>query len=124
MWYPFLSMLRTIRRTLGVPARLLVVLLTMGVALPAALHGDAADDLCEAAADDTAGESRRLQAGSYDAAAQHCSICHWLRSLRVFQTDAVQPLPRPVPSARAVSRPAPPLRRMALSALPARAPPA
>jgi hypothetical protein len=73
--------------------------------------------------DGTAGDSR-LQAGSYDAAAQHCSICHWLRSLRVFQSDAVQPLPRPVSSARAVARPASPLRRMALSALPARAPPA
>ena len=116
-------MLRTLRRTLGVPAGLLVVLLTMGVALPAALHGGASDDVCEAVGDGAASDSR-LQAASDVTAEQHCSICHWLRSLRVFRADPVQPLPRLVPAARTVARPVCPLRQLATSALPARAPPA
>ena len=116
-------MLRTLRRTLGVPAGLLIVLLTMGAALPAALHGDATDDVCEGVGDGP-GSGSRLQAASYVTAAQHCAICHWLRSLRVFQTDAVQPLPRLMPSARAGACPRSAVRRMAIAALPARAPPA
>jgi hypothetical protein len=116
-------MLRTLRRALGVPAGLLIVLLTMGAALPAALHGDAKDDLCEAVGQGVASHSR-LQAASDASTSQHCSICHWLRSLRVFQTDPVQPLPRLVPSARAIVSPALAARRLVISALPARAPPA
>jgi len=116
-------MLRTLRRTLAVPAGLLIVLLTMGAALPAALHGDATDDLCEAIGEGAVSH-HRLQAASDASTSQHCSICHWLRSLRIFQTDPAQPLPRLVPSARAVARPASAVRRFVVSSLPARAPPA
>jgi hypothetical protein len=123
LWYPFLWMLGTLRRTLAVPAGLLIVLLTMGVALPAALHGDAKDDLCEAVGQGVVSH-HRLQAASDASTSQHCGICHWLRSLRVFQTDPAQPLPRLVPSARAVARPASAARRLVVSSLPARAPPA
>jgi hypothetical protein len=123
LWYPFLSMLRTLRRSLGVPAGLLVVLLTMGVALPAALHGDAKDDACEAVGDGAFGDST-LQAASHVSASQHCSICHWLRSLRVFQTHPAQPLPRLVPSACGMTHAASAVSRLAISSLPARAPPA
>jgi hypothetical protein len=116
-------MLGTLRRTLAVPAGLLIVLLTMGVALPAALHGDAKDDLCEAVGQGVVSQ-HRLQAASDASTSQHCGICHWLRSLRVFQTDQAQPLPRLVPSARAVVRPASAARRLVVSSLLARAPPA
>jgi hypothetical protein len=123
LWYSFPSMLRTLRRALGVPAGLLIVLLTMGAALPAALHGDAKDDVCEAVGQGVSSHSK-LQAVSNASTSQHCSICHWLRSLRVFQTDPVQPLPRLVPSARAIAPPASAARQLVISALPARAPPA
>ena len=116
-------MLRTLRGALGVPAGLLIILLTMGAALPAALHGDANDDVCEAVRDGASGDSR-LQAASHAGASQHCSICHWLRSLRVFQTNSVKPLPRLAPSAPAVARLACAVPRLTISALPARAPPA
>ena len=73
--------------------------------------------------DGASGDSR-LQAASHAGASQHCSICHWLRSLRVFQTNPVKPLPRLAPSAPAVARLACAVPRLTISALPARAPPA
>jgi hypothetical protein len=115
-------MLRSFRRTLGVPAGLLTLLLTAGVAFPAALHGGANDDACEA----FGGGAReaRLQAASPAASSPHCGICHWLRSLRVFQTDAVQPLPRLVQSPVTVTRTECAAARLVLAPVPARAPPA
>ena len=122
MWYPLSLMLRPFRRTLGVPAGLLTLLLTLGVAFPAALHGDANDDACEA----FGGGARetRLQAASPAASSPHCGICHWLRSLRVFQTDAAQPLPRLAPSAVTVTRIVCAPVRLVLASVPARGPPA
>jgi len=115
-------MLRPFRRTLGVPAGLLTLLLTLGVAFPAALHGDANDDACEA----FGGGARetRLQAASPAASSPHCGICHWLRSLRVFQTHAAQPLPRLAPSAVTVTRIVCAPVRLVLASVPARGPPA
>jgi len=108
---------------LGVPAGLLVVLLTAGVALPAALHADANDDPCEALDGGAAGGSR-LTVGSPVVPAQHCGICHWLRSLRVFQTDAAEPLPQLLLAADSVTHTESPAPRLALLPVPARAPPA
>src|SRR5215208_503838 len=116
-------MLRTLRSSIGVPAGLLIVLLTMGVALPAALHGDASDDACETVAG-AASSASSLRAASPVPAAQHCGICHWLRSLRVFQTDAAQPLPRLAPSAVTVTRIVCAPVRLVLASVPARGPPA
>src|SRR5215218_429924 len=110
-------MLRTLRSSIGVPAGLLIVLLTMGVALPAALHGDANDDACETVAG-AASSASSLRA------AQHCGVCHWLRSLRVFQNDAAQPMPRLVATARPFVRTACATGRLVLDLVPARAPPA
>ena len=116
-------MLRTLRSSIGVPAGLLIVLLTMGVALPAALHGDANDDACETVAG-AASSASSLRAASPVPAAQHCGVCHWLRSLRVFQTDAAQPMPRLVATARPFVRTACATGRLVLDLVPARAPPA
>src|SRR5215203_6459193 len=116
-------MLRTLRSSIGVPAGLLIVLLTMGVALPAALHGDANDDACETVAG-AASSASSLRAASPVPAAQHCGVCHWLRSLRVFQTDAAQPLPRLLASPTVVTHTTGASPRQSLDPVPARAPPA
>jgi hypothetical protein len=116
-------MLRALRCSLGVPASLLVVLLTMGAALPAALHGDANDDACDAAAA-SATAGLHLQTDSSVTAAQHCGICHWLRSLRVFEPGASQPLPRLVRSTAVVAHAGCTARRLVIDPAPARAPPA
>ena len=116
-------MLRALRRSLGVPAGLLVVFLTMGVALPAALHGEANDDACEAFSGAPDSNSSVRAASPVDSG-QHCGICHWLRSLRVFQTDVAQPLPRLLPSASVATDAGCNARRLAIHPVPARAPPA
>src|SRR4051812_39868081 len=116
-------MLRTIRSSIGVPAGLLVVLLTIGAALPLALHGDANDDACDAVAG-APGTASSVRAASPVTAPQHCGICHWLRSLRVFQTDATQPIPRLVACASPFAQTECATGRLVLDLVPARAPPA
>jgi len=116
-------MLRALRRMLGVPAGLLVLLLTAGVALPAALHADANDDPCGALDGGSAGGSR-LTVGSPVIPAQHCGICHWLRSLRVFHTDVAEPMPQLLLAADPVTHTVSAVARLALLPVPARAPPA
>jgi hypothetical protein len=123
MWYSLEYMLRTLRRSLGVPAGLLIIFLAMGASLPAALHGEASDDACEASGGST-GHDSNLRAASPVVVAQHCGICHWLRSLRVFQTDAAQSLPRLLASPTVVTHTTCATPRQSLDPVPARAPPA
>ena len=95
----------------------------MGAALPLALHGDANDDACDAVAG-APGSASTLRAASPAPATQHCGICHWLRSLRVFQTDAAQPIPRLLTSAGPFDHGECATARLVLDPVPARAPPA
>ena len=108
---------------LGVPAGLLVVLLAAGAALPAALHADANHDPCDTLDGGAAG-AVRLTGGSPVVPAQHCGICHWLRSLRVFQSNVAEPLPQLLCAADPVTDTESAAPRLALLPVPARAPPA
>lgn len=104
-------------------AGLLIVLLAVGTALPAAIHGGAADDpYCDPAR--PGGSHDAWSPGAGDAHAEHCDVCHWLRGVRSF--DAA-----PVPSPDAPSlhlddpRPLPPAHAPSgRAAAPTRAPPA
>jgi hypothetical protein len=65
-------------------ARVLAVVVLAGTALPAALHGGMDDDpLCDS---QFAGPAATGRIGGDVAAPapQHCLICHWLRSIRIF----------------------------------------
>ena len=115
-------MLRGLRRVTCVPAAILAVFLAAGAALPSALHADVNDDPCEAVGSGPAGP--HVQSAPDAGAPQHCVICHWLRSFRVFQGGAVQPLPDPAASVRSGVQPEARATRLALPRLPARAPPA
>jgi hypothetical protein len=114
---------RFVRGTVGALARLLVVLLSLGTSIPIATHGDAGHDPCDTA--DLAPPARTsLHAPATPGKAQHCEVCHWLRSLRAF--DASVSAPSVVVGEAPVHRDAvaSPLGHLRLSALPSRAPPA
>jgi hypothetical protein len=64
-------------------AGLLVVLLIGATALPPALHADMDDLACEFGAARSAGTTH-LDANDTHANSLHCEVCHWLRSIRVF----------------------------------------
>jgi hypothetical protein len=114
---------RFVRGTVGALARLLVVLLTLGTSVPVATHGDAGHDPCDAA--DLVPPARAsLHAPTTQGKAQHCEVCHWLRSLRAF--DASVSAPSVVVGEALVhgDADASPLGHLRLPALPSRAPPA
>lgn len=85
-------------------AGLLIALLVGGTALPPALHADMDDLACEFGAARSA-RTPHLDADDTQDDSLHCEVCHWLRSLRVFETapaatstvaeavDAVEPPP-------------------------------
>lgn len=79
-----------LRRTVGAIARVLVVLLALGTAVPFAAHGDSDHDPCDATPGGDLSRSR-LHGPTAPVQAQHCSVCHWLRSLRVFDAVVVAP---------------------------------
>lgn len=76
-----LSRFRPIGRHL---AGLLVALLIGATALPPALHADMDDLACEFGAARSAGTTR-IDANDTRADSLHCEVCHWLRSIRVFE---------------------------------------
>jgi hypothetical protein len=115
-------MLRGLRRLVSVPAAVLAVFLTAGVAVPSALHADANDDPCEAVGSGPVGP--HIQPGPDAGTSQHCFICHWLRSFRAFEGGAVQLLPGLAASERPRVQAEAPATRLELPRLPARAPPA
>jgi hypothetical protein len=78
-----LSRLRPVGRRF---AGLLVALLIGATALPSALHAGMDDLACELGAARSAGATR-VDAGDNHRAPLHCEVCHWLRSVRVFETS-------------------------------------
>ncbi len=78
-----LSRFRLVGRRL---AGLLVALLVGATALPPALHADMDDLACEFGAARSAA-SIHLDANDTQADSLHCEVCHWLRSVRVFETS-------------------------------------
>jgi hypothetical protein len=67
-------------------AGLLVALLVGATALPAALHADMDDLACEFGAA-RSGRAIHIDANDTHARAPHCEVCHWLRSIRVFEAS-------------------------------------
>ena len=65
-------------------AGLLVALLVCATALPPALHADMDDLACEFGAARSA-FATHVDANDTHADALHCEVCHWLRSIRVFE---------------------------------------
>jgi hypothetical protein len=66
-------------------AGLLVALLIGATALPPALHADMDDLACEFGAARSGGNTH-LDANDTQDDSLHCEVCHWLRSIRVFET--------------------------------------
>ncbi len=66
-------------------AGLLVALLIGATALPPALHADMDDLACEFGAARSA-RATHVDANDSHAGSLHCEVCHWLRSIRVFET--------------------------------------
>ncbi len=77
---PMLSRFRPVGRRL---AGLLVALLIGATALPPALHADMDDLACEFGAARSA-RATHVDANDTHANSLHCEVCHWLRSIRVF----------------------------------------
>src|SRR5688572_2176989 len=69
-------------------AGLLVALLIGATALPPALHADMDDLACEFGAA-RSGRATHVEANDTTARALHCEVCHWLRSIRVFEASPV-----------------------------------
>jgi len=67
-------------------AGLLVALLIGATALPPALHADMDDLACEFGAA-RSGRATHVDASDTHARALHCEVCHWLRSIRVFEAS-------------------------------------
>lgn len=67
-------------------AGLLVALLIGATALPPALHADMDDLACEFGAA-RSGRGTHVDANDTHARALHCEVCHWLRSIRVFEAS-------------------------------------
>ena len=66
-------------------AGLLVALLIGATALPPALHADMDDLACEFGAARSA-RTTHFDANDTHANSLHCEVCHWLRSIRVFES--------------------------------------
>jgi hypothetical protein len=65
-------------------AGLLVALLVGATALPPALHADMDDLACEFGAARSGGAAH-FDANDTHPTSLHCEVCHWLRSIRVFE---------------------------------------
>ena len=65
-------------------AGLLVALLIGATALPPALHADMDDLACDFGAA-RSGRATHFDANDTHANSLHCEVCHWLRSIRVFE---------------------------------------
>ena len=78
-----LSRLRPVGRRF---AGLLVALLIGATALPSALHAGMDDLACELGAARSAGATR-VDASDSHRVPLHCEVCHWLRSIRVFEAS-------------------------------------
>lgn len=65
-------------------AGLLVALLVGATALSPALHADMDDLACEFGAARSA-RATHIDANDTQAGPLHCEVCHWLRSIRVFE---------------------------------------
>lgn len=65
-------------------AGLLIVLLVGATALPPALHADMDDLACEFGAARSA-RGAHVDANDSHSDSLHCEVCHWLRSIRVFE---------------------------------------
>lgn len=79
---PMSSMFHRLGRRL---AASLVVLLIGATALPPALHADMDDLACEFGAARSA-RATHLDDNDTKDSSLHCEVCHWLRSIRVFET--------------------------------------
>jgi hypothetical protein len=106
----------------GFVARLMVVLLVSGAAVPLVVHG-AGDDPCDAPSAASSGTVISPQAQS-PAPVRHCEICHFLRQLPGL--DAVAPPVLPgLPVSVVVSAPLPEaFAPLTIAGVPTRAPPA
>lgn len=111
------------RRSAGALARLLVLLLSLGTTIPAASHGDAGHDPCDAAESGSSAPASLHAVGGSESP-RHCDVCHWLRSVRSFEVTFEPPLAATdagvVQTAIAVSTAA----RLFVPQAPSRAPPA
>jgi len=116
-------MLRVLRGSWHL-ATALLVMLTVGVPLPAALHGDANDDICETTAAPHDAGDRLKSAGPAGEVPQHCAICHWLRSLRALDAGTAPALTRLTRSCDAPERVVVAPCQAVPHRIPARAPPA
>jgi hypothetical protein len=65
-------------------AGLLVALLVGATALPPALHADMDDLACDFGAA-RSGRATHFDANDTHPKSLHCEVCHWLRSIRVFE---------------------------------------
>jgi hypothetical protein len=85
------SMLSRFRNVGRHVAGLLVALLIGATALPPALHAGMDDLACDLGAARSAGVTR-VDASDSHRVPLHCEVCHWLRSIRVFEPSrAVTP---------------------------------
>jgi hypothetical protein len=84
-------------------AGLLVALLVGATALPPALHADMDDLACEFGAARSA-LGTHVDANDSGAGTLHCEVCHWLRSIRAFETPGVG-APAPIAPVDAVEVP-------------------
>ena len=115
--------MRTIARLgAGFVARLMVVLLASGAAVPLVVHG-AGDDPCDA----PSGSPSRTtisQQRQTPAPVRHCEICHFLRLLPGFDSVAPPVLPG-LPVSAVTNAPLPaPCDALTIAGVPSRAPPA
>jgi hypothetical protein len=111
------------RRSTGAVARLLVLLLTLGTSLPFAIHVDEGHDPCDAPASAGVGATSLHLPGA-PVKPQHCEVCHWLRSLRAFDTALATPAGTIEGGRFAFQATVSPLARLHVRPAPSRAPPA
>lgn len=92
----------------------------------AVVHGSLGDDPACAAEDGLVLAHHRtsIHDGRGGVSAQHCYICHWLRSLRSVSGDAPASMPSIAPDGFVSPDPPTHEGRIALVHLPARSPPA
>jgi len=111
------------RRTAGAMARLLVLVLTLGTSLPFATHADEGHDPCDAPTIAGVGAAS-LRAPGAPVKPQHCEVCHWLRSLRAFDTVLAAPAATTEGNGAAAAVDVSPLARLIVRPASSRAPPA
>ena len=70
-------------------AGLLVALLIGATALPPALHADMDDLACDFGAARSA-RTTHFDANDTHANSLHCEVCHWLRSIRAFESHTLR----------------------------------